>query len=654
MGLWDYVDPLKIVLPPILGGVGVASVSRLVGGLDASKEDTSSPVRAALRPVARALAAAITLGSGNSLGPEGPSVEIGRSVAGGFKNILRVERGKAQAIFQAKALLAAGSAAGVAAGFNATISGVFFAIETVLTKSSTPLDLDGAEGEELDANVTIVMVLLAAVTAAAVVQAGLGAEPAFKVPFYRLATTYELPLYAGLGLACGSVAVVFNSACEYSAKTWRRLEKMGLPRWTFPAIAGLLTGSIALMYPEVTYQGFQNVNAVMNVSTGGQTKAEAEAAARLVQEQNSFVRDLFDLVPKKEAAYTPFAYDPPLLMQIALAKVFTTAVSKESGLVGGVFAPSILMGASLGMAYAAVVSGIILPIIHQGDGGILGTFTILVPQSYGLVGLAAMLGGICRVPLTAILLLFELTRNYAAILPTCAAVGVSYFVTISADRMRSQQLQEQQQREEEAERLRAASAATAATASRAGGVDDESLASTEQENSSQPQQKQEGTSVGVVSLPAAAASLRSWSAVLGSVFDEESSLVSSMSSGVILSDLVRENTWTGMRKNAVLVAADDEGLESVLRRVRDAGAETVVVIESGAIMEGMEKTASADGSTENSNVNDSDRKMMIVPSMIVGVLSVRDLKLAARVAATTIRNVESETNRDSPEQQQQQ
>ena len=142
-----------------------------------------------------ALAAAVTLGTGASLGPEGPSVDIGTSLASQFRRLIPRR--------YATALLAAGSAAGISAGFNAPISGVFFALETVLEKAGKrgkSNDLDalndanaptrgmGAGVEALD----LATVTLAAVIAAIVSQLGLGSEPAFRIPQYQLGSYVEV------------------------------------------------------------------------------------------------------------------------------------------------------------------------------------------------------------------------------------------------------------------------------------------------------------------------------------------------------------------------------------------------------------------------------------------------------------------------------
>lgn len=205
----------KVVFPPLLGGLAVGTLGLLIGGYEDSAggggggrdapplggaASWRQRLAAVVRPTSRALAATITLGTGASLGPEGPSVDVGRSVARGLGAGLR---GRTRHLLQ---LLAAGSGAGVAAGFNAPIAGVFFAVETVLQKQQASLARLAASGapspaaapaaaaagdgdpsagspalpRDVSAGLGIAMVLLASVLAAVVSQAGLGSSPAFR------------------------------------------------------------------------------------------------------------------------------------------------------------------------------------------------------------------------------------------------------------------------------------------------------------------------------------------------------------------------------------------------------------------------------------------------------------------------------------------
>jgi H+/Cl- antiporter ClcA len=283
----------RVVFPPVLGGLFVGLLAALLGGFDgsstavgtgrasstsrssngssrsssgsssvadapqpasiatpatqqprpwpavgASKGSLAERVRDVARPVARAVAAAITLGTGASLGPEGPSVDIGRSWAGALGSLLRNRER------HLVSLIAAGSGAGVAAGFNAPIAGVFFAVETVLQRQAlrpgaaaaaaaqaaaqaavaaaaaalpqqeqlqaqaqgqaarlvaAQLEEAAQQAQQDSVGLTVPMVLLASVVAAVVSQAGLGSSPAFTVPEYRWRLNWVCVLFEGGG-----------------------------------------------------------------------------------------------------------------------------------------------------------------------------------------------------------------------------------------------------------------------------------------------------------------------------------------------------------------------------------------------------------------------------------------------------------------------
>jgi H+/Cl- antiporter ClcA len=361
------------------------------------------------RPVARAIAAAVTLGTGASLGPEGPSVDIGRSFAKGLSSVLRDPQR------HLTSLVAAGSGAGVAAGFNAPIAGVFFAVETVLQRqllravaSSSDQNAKQAQKQaqrmQDSSALTVAMVLLASVVAAVVSQAGLGSSPAFRVPEYRLQSMYELPLFLVFGMLCGAVSASFSYSARVAEDAFNEL-KQGPDGGTgiagsalLPALGGLTTGVLALSYPEILYQGFDNVSSVL--SSNGE-------------------------------------YAPGLLVQIVVIKIIATTISRGSGLQGGIYAPSIFIGAALGSAFGLLVHSV-------GDpAGVI----LSAPQAYALVGVAAMLASNCGVPLTAILLLFELTRDYLIIVPTLAAVGISFWISsLAAPGVKSAAVRRQRKR----------------------------------------------------------------------------------------------------------------------------------------------------------------------------------------------------------------
>ena len=385
--------------------------------------------RAAARPALKAAAAVVTLGAGASLGPEGPSVEIGASIAGslhetttsssggsggffgsqtladcerdgaGANESRRARRRRARLASRRLGLVAAGSAAGISAGFGAPIAGLFFAFESVLQPASARRagnaagDVDDLGGSTGFGALTTESVILASVLAAVVSGALLGEQPAFIVPAFELKNLAELPLYLPLGLLCGATAVAFRSSSAVIGRGFAALERGGfairVPREWHAPLGGAAFGVVATLFPEVTYQGFDNVNSMLG------------------------------------AEGSPFRtpYSPSLLTGLVLVKLAATALCRQSGLVGGVYAPSLFMGAALGSAYGAAL----VPLALAGA-------PVAPPQAYALVGMAGVLAGICRVPLTAILLLFELTHDYRIIVPLMGTVGVASWVAGAAER----------------------------------------------------------------------------------------------------------------------------------------------------------------------------------------------------------------------------
>lgn len=366
----------RILLIPVTGGVMVGMMCGLLEILDQIKQASYSPQRqgfdllAGIYPTVKAIQAAVTLGTGCSLGPEGPSVDIGKSCANGFS--LMMENNRERKI----ALVAAGAAAGISSGFNAAVAGCFFAIETVLR----PLRAENSPP------FTTAMIILASVISSTVSNVLQGSQSAFTVPEYELKSAAELPLYLILGMLCGVVSVAMTRLVAWFTKFFDYIqEKFGLPTVVCPAIGGLGAGIIALKYPGILYWGFTNVEEILR--TG-------------------------------KSASAPGIW---LLTQLAGAKVIATALCKGSGLVGGLYAPSLMIGAAVG----AVFGGFAAEVINS---AIPGNAAVAQPQAYALVGMAATLASVCSVPLTSVLLLFELTKDYRILLPLMGAVGLAIWV----------------------------------------------------------------------------------------------------------------------------------------------------------------------------------------------------------------------------------
>ncbi|CAA0839300.1 Chloride channel protein CLC-e [Striga hermonthica] len=377
---WLRDEPIKakwgrVIFVPAFGGLIVS----LLNMISTTVENGTfmSSFKSALKPVLKTLAACITLGTGNSLGPEGPSVEIGVSVAKGVGSFLdkRAQR--------KLSLRAAGSAAGISSGFNAAVGGCFFAVESVLWPSP-------AESSLSLTNPTS-MVILSAVIASVISEIGLGSEPAFAVPIYDFRSPGELPLYLLLGTICGLVSLGLSNSTSFMLAFFNGVQRnTGIPKAVLPIFGGLTVGIIALAYPEILYWGFQNVDTLL--------------------ESRLFANSL----------------SAGLLVQLVAVKIVTTSLCRASGLVGGYYAPSLFIGAATGMAYGKIVGYLVAisnPVFH------LSILEVASPQAYGLVGMAATLAGVCQVPLTSVLLLFELTQDYRIVLPLLGAVGLSSWIT---------------------------------------------------------------------------------------------------------------------------------------------------------------------------------------------------------------------------------
>ena len=304
--------------------------------------DASDVLRSAAKPTLKAAAAVVTLGSGASLGPEGPSVEIGASIAGGIAAAgtgtgtgtgtgMGMSDLSPAASSRRLGLIAAGSAAGISAGFGAPIAGLFFAFESILQPAASKGNLEQG-GSTGFGPLTTESVILASVLAAVVSAVLLGEQPAFVVPAFELKNLAELPLYLPLGLACGATAVAFRASSSVLGGGFTALERgvggFGVPRELHAPFGGFAFGLASLLFPEVTYQGFDNVNSMLGA-------------------QGSAFR-----VP----------YPPTLLLELVVVKLLATSLCRQAGLVGGVYAPSLFMGAALGSAYGAAL----VPLALQG------------------------------------------------------------------------------------------------------------------------------------------------------------------------------------------------------------------------------------------------------------------------------------------------
>ena len=312
-------------------------------------------------------------------------------------------------------MLACGAAAGVSAGFNAPLSGVFFALEIVqnalvtidfpltqktVESESNNIQMATVGGEALALQqINISAILLSSVVSALTIQLLLGNELALRLGTFDFKNPLiELPLYLLLGAFSGVTAALFSGTAQLSKSTFDgevgpeivRDLFQGMPKFAKPVVASLFVGIVSIYIPQVLFFGYETLNGLFlnsNIST-------------------------------------------EYLFVLLIAKLMTTAVSASSGLVGGTFAPSLFLGGVLGAGFHNVVADSLIVLVQQYPE--LANYPIVQGISglpaFAMVGAASVLAALFRAPLTASLLLFECTRNYDVILPLMASAG-KYILT---------------------------------------------------------------------------------------------------------------------------------------------------------------------------------------------------------------------------------
>lgn len=308
--------------------------------------------------VVKALASALCIGSGGSVGREGPIVQIGSALGSWLGRTFKVPETRL------RTLVACGAAGGIAATFNAPVAGVFFALELLLRDFAAE-----AFG----------VVVLAAVVASVVGRAFFGDTPFLHLPAFTLTHPAEYLLYAVLGLLAGVVGILFTrvlyaveDACDWA---WRG------PEWARPAVGGLVLGLLLLVLPQLYGVGYP----VLQAGVEGR-------------------------------------YALAFLVVLLLGKMLATSLTIGVGGSGGVFAPSLFIGAMFGAAFGDVVH-----VLAPGVAGPTG--------AYALVGMGAVFAGAARAPITAVIIMFELTGEYTIILPLMLAIVLATAVShrLSAD-----------------------------------------------------------------------------------------------------------------------------------------------------------------------------------------------------------------------------
>src|ERR1700687_5387028 len=293
-----------------------------------------------------------TLASGIPLGREGPAVQVGAGIASVLGRNLGLRPEKL------KALVPVGAAAAVAAAFNTPLAAVLFSLEEVVGDLHAPV---------------LGSVVLASATSWAMLRLLLGNDPLFQVPQYQLVHPGEFGIYAVLGVAGGFVSVAFTRMLLWMRARFLRFPKKTV--WFQPVAGGLIVGVMGWFVPQLLGVGYKHVGEALN---GGMALK--------------------------------------LMCLLLVLKLFAVATSYASGNAGGIFGPSLFLGAMLG--------------------GIVGTAAqhllpgyAASPGAYALVGMGTAFAGVIRAPMTSVVMIFEITRDYAVIVPLMISNLVSFFIS---------------------------------------------------------------------------------------------------------------------------------------------------------------------------------------------------------------------------------
>lgn len=297
----------------------------------------------------RSLSSLFSIASGGSIGREGAMVQLAAMIGAKIGVFARAP------IPRLRLMVACGGAAGIAAAYNAPISGALFISEIVMgsigTESFGPL-------------------VVASVTANATMHRLLGLGPVFEVPQLHFASNWELAFYAVLGVLLGHLAPPFLALLDGSKALFARFN---VPWPIRLALGGLIVGGLSVWWPQVWGNGYSVVGDILR-------------------------GDLIGL----------------LLATVLLAKVAAIAASVGSGAVGGVFTPTLFVGSALGALFGAMLQHL-LPA------------TVSIPAVYALTGMGGFLAATTQAPLTAILMIFEMTLDYDIVLPLMLACVTAHY-----------------------------------------------------------------------------------------------------------------------------------------------------------------------------------------------------------------------------------
>ncbi len=373
LGKWVYL------IVPILGGILVGPL--ILFAQEAKGHGVPEVMQALILrggrirarvAVAKIAASSLCIGTGGSAGREGPIIQVGSALGSSVGQVLKLSDERI------RNLVACGAAAGVAATFNAPIAGVVFAVEVLM--SGLELRYFGN-------------VVISAVSASVVSRSIIGDQSAFQVPRYVMATMPEIFLYLALGLVAALVGIMFIKMLDFSENLF---DNWKFPQLFKPAVGGFFLGLLGLAFMLTPGIQFPEPGA----HTGGLQLPIPHMYGAGFAAIESAIRGNMGIW---------------LLLALVILKPLATSMTLGSGNSGGVFAPSLFTGAMLGGFLGHLFAGW-FPEMHLNIG------------AFALVGMAALFSATARAPLTAMLIVFEMSGDYSMILPLMVAgVSASYF-----------------------------------------------------------------------------------------------------------------------------------------------------------------------------------------------------------------------------------
>ncbi len=354
--------------------------------------------------IGKFITAALCIGGGLAVGPEGPTIFICGALGAWIGKIFSFKQ------FQIKNLVISGSAAGLAAAFNTPISGIMFVFEELLGNLSTKI-----------IGTTIISCVLASTMQRLLV----GNKPSLNVPMYRLVQPFELFYYLGLGIFCGIVSFLLIKSLLFFSKKFLSTVKPNFKTIVLPMIAaGAIVGACAVILPaKITGFGYnpvilednENNNAVFYKSTFKTIDNLQKKISNIEKSTGEIVGPAASMYKQMEDV---FHNSLPIgtIIGIFILKFIIITICFAARPPGGVFLPVLFLGAMAGGIFGTGVN--MIDSVNAGKAG-----------AYAIVGMGALLAGVMKAPITSILIIFEMTNNYKIILPLMLANMVSYTVS---------------------------------------------------------------------------------------------------------------------------------------------------------------------------------------------------------------------------------